>query len=145
MSLKERKRIENILIRFRLVAFLFVFFLVPLNISMSRQMEAQLLNRMFIFITYYLISVGIGFILIKHLNDDKWFDLAIIISTIFDLIAIPWAATIILRVCEIPIEMVYIIIQITMLVRYRTSLYSVLANAIILANIWLYELTIGYN
>ena len=48
MSLKERKRIENILIRFRLVAFLFVFFLVPLNISMSRQMEAQLLNRMFI-------------------------------------------------------------------------------------------------
>ena len=41
--------------------------------------------------------------------------------------------------------MVYIIIQITMLVRYRTSLYSVLANAIILANIWLYELTIGYN
>ena len=121
MNLKERKRIENILTRFRLVAFLFVFFMVPLNISMSRQMEALLLNRMFVFITYYLISVGIGFLLFKNIKNEKMFDLAIGISTVFDFIAIPWAATVILPVCDLPIEVVYIIVQMTMLIRYRTN------------------------
>lgn len=143
MNLKERKRIENILTRFRLVAFLFVFFMVPLNISMSRQMEALLLNRMFVFITYYLISVGIGFLLFKNIKNEKMFDLAIGISTVFDFIAIPWAATVILPVCDLPIEVVYIIVQMTMLIRYRTNFYSLIGNALVLLNIWLYELTIG--
>lgn len=143
MKFEERKITENVLIHFRWLALILVFFLVPLNIDVNKQIEAQLLSRMFIFLLYGCVYITSIFLVFKYVNKEKWLNLIIIISTVLDLIAIPWAGSIILETYELPIEIVYIILQITMLIRYRTNIYSIIANVVILLNIWIYEFIIG--